>query len=676
MKALLIAEKPSLMNTIKEFYNKHKNDFDIDITFMAQAGHLVGLKAPKEIDPVYEKWSMSQIPIKVPYVYKVNPGKNNLLSDIRKEVKTGGYDFIINAGDPDQEGELLIRLVLEYIGNKLPVKRFWSNDLTEGAVVQALHNLKNDSQYDGLYHAALTRQHEDYDFGMNLTEAISLKSNTLYKLGRVKAGIIRILVDRELAIENFKPHTDYKKAFIYNDNLEFVCNDEVFSSIEDLRKGFTIPTSATVTDYKCERKQQKAPKLFKLSTIQTAAHSQYNFSGSRTLSTIQNLYEKKYVSYPRTDCEYISSATDVSSILRTVCKVIDLPEDLETREINDVMHDTTYANDKAIASEGHTGLIPTGQMPNLSSLTDDERKIYDLICRRFLAIFAVPKSYDSYKITAKANDDIYVFSGTNDIYAGFEIVLNPNYKKKEINVPNMKVNDVLSPIEFREKEIVAKPPARFNDGSIIKALDNPDDYKDENGKKVKYKLGTPATRATIIDDCATCGYFEKKKGQYFATDKAKLVIKNFGDLPIFNVTTSAEWETLLEKIRNNELDYNEVVDSMTKGLYESLDSIKNREVEKMANSCANASSAIGTCPLCGGSIFENKKAYACSNWNKDPKCNFVIWKEFTGSKISKTDVKKLVEGKTIKKNLKSKAGKEWTQNIKYNASTNKIDFVK
>lgn len=223
-KALLIAEKPSLMKTIHAAYSKHKDEIPYDIDFKAQAGHLFGLKMPDEINDKYKKWDLSNYPMTdIDFEYKILPGKSDLVREITAAIKSDEYDVIINAGDPDQEGELLIRETLNHAKNKKPVLRFWSNDLTEGAVVSALKNMKEDKgQYDDIYHAALVRQHEDYKYGLSLTPVLTMRQGTLTKIGRVKGAIISTLVEREKEIQNFKPHSDFKHSFLHKGYLSYI----------------------------------------------------------------------------------------------------------------------------------------------------------------------------------------------------------------------------------------------------------------------------------------------------------------------------------------------------------------------------------------------------------------------------------------------------------------------
>lgn len=653
MKAILIAEKPSLMREIQGVYNKHKSELGLQIDFLAQAGHLVGLKLPKEVnEEKYGKWDLNFMPEEYPYQYKVLSGKHDLINKIKTAVKSGDYDFVIHAGDPDGEGELLVRLVLDYVRNDLPVKRFWSNDLTENAILSALKSLKDDSEYDTVYDAALVRQHADYQFGMNVTGIATLKMGDLCKLGRVKAPIIYLIVERERAIRNFVEKKTYKPMFDYK-GCEFVA-DKVFDEEKDAVAFNPNTDTATVTEYKQEKKKKKAPKLFKLSTLQTEAHKAFKMSGAETLATLQSLYEAKATSYPRTACEYISSAVDIGGIAKSVLKEISVDTSYLTRDPSDVLADKTYANDKAISTEGHTAVIPTGNgLP--AGASEKERKLYELICRRFLAIFAAEKETLSTKVVAvpEGSKEPYAFTESEDVAAGFEAVLNPEYKLKEGSGVSFLQGQKLNPIAFSVKECVSKPPARYNDGSLIEALDKPEAFEGEDGKKIKYKIGTPATRANIIQECIANGYFnvEKKTGAFSATPKAEAVIDAFSDVALFNPMESGRWEEIFDNIRNGSVSVKNAEQELLQAMIDTSNHMKGANVTKIQSGSGNGGAAeLGKCPKCGGSIVSGKFGPYCSS-----KCGMSVGK-YLNKALNDGQIKSLLAGKkTLVRGLVSKS---------------------
>lgn len=667
MKALLIAEKPSLMRSIQAVYNKHKAEIPFEIDFLSQAGHLIALKMPSEIDEEkYKRWKMENFPIDVPYIYHVSKGKNELISKIRTAVKGGNYDFIINAGDPDQEGQLLIDETLNYVGNKVSVKRFWSNDLTEGAILNALLNLKNNEDYINIYNSALVRQHADYQFGMNITGVSTLKFGEIYKVGRVKAAIMRILVDRELAIRNFVEKTTYKRAFTYQNKAEFI-DETIYDEKDKALQALPKTNSATVVDVKETISNTKAPKLFKLSTLQQEAHKQFGFNGAKTLAVLQKLYEAKMTSYPRTDCEYISSKEDLTGLLR---KIAFPNTDDYISKVAQIKNDATYCNDKAISTEGHTAILPTGKNPK--GLGEDEQKLYNLILRRFIAIFCDPKKTKNITIKAYADNDKsqgeYIFKESIDLDMGYDKVLNPGAKPRQSCGLTFTKGMELTPIKFDIKECVSKPPARYNDGSIIKVLDKPEEYIGNDDKKVSYSIGTPATRSTIIEECKKCGYFTVQKGAFYATPKAEKIIKELGDIPLFSITNSGRWENMLDDIRKGKGTAEDVEQILLNECRNIVADIKNRNIEKdksISSASGGKSSTSGnslescSCPACGASIASGQYGAYCSG-----KCGMVISK-FMGKQLSNPQVVSLLSGKKVLlKGLPKKNGETYDAYIK------------
>ncbi len=656
-KALLIAEKPSLMRTIQAAYNKHKDEFDFDIDFVAQAGHIFGLKLPKEINAEkYGKWVLEGYPEVYPYEYKVTT------PDLFKKVKEaykGNYDFIIHAGDPDQEGEILIRETLNKLGNKKEVKRFWSNDITEGAVVNALKNMSSDSEYDRFYHAALVRQHADYQFGMNCTGAMSCKTRALCKIGRVKAAIGALIAARELEIQNYVEKKTYKPAFKYKD-CEFVKN-EVFENQELAMKSVPNTDTAVVSEAKYEKKAVKAPKLYKLSTIQTDAHKAFGWKATKTLEVLQKLYEAKATSYPRTSCEYISSKENIGKVLNNVVGELGLDTSLLTKNPEDVKKDRSYCNDKAIASEGHTGLIPTGNgLP--SNATSDMNALYTLVCRRFAAIFAKDKIVMNVKVTGvpEGTKDPYVYTENYDIDPGFEFMLNPKYKVRQASDITFSKDEKLNPIEFFAKEIVSQKPSRYNDGSLVKAMDQLT-YEGENGK-VTYSIGTAATRAGIIEECQKNGYFHVEKGSFVADDKLMAIYDAFKEVPIFDPIESGRWEEQLDSIRRGEANHKDVEDMLISKMEESVEAIKDGKVASFDTSSsagkgkggACAHGVVGNCPNCHTPVKKGQYGLYCPS-----KCGMTFGKVF-GKAMSDKEWAAALSGKKVHlKGLTSKAGKKY-----------------
>jgi len=653
MKALLIAEKPSLMKDIKDVYTRHRNEIPFSIDFIALHGHVLALKTPVELNERYKKWNINDYPVTFDYVYGIPRGNGDLVRSV-KEALRKDYDFVINAGDPEPEGQLLVDELLIYLKNIHPVKRFWTSDTTEAGILYALQNLRPNEEYRGFYESALLRSHLDYQFGMNLTVAATVKFapfKVTYKIGRCKAAILAIITEREKQILNFVQKTTYKKAFKYRE-------DEFVNKVEYEDKNFELPKTAMVKDVTFADKTIKAPKLFKLSSLQSECYKQFGWAEKKTLELLQQLYEAHLVSYPRTDCEYLSTNINLIPILGR-----DYPKT-----------DKDYFNDKKIASEGHTAIIPTGEKPG--ELSPEHRKLYDLIFRRFKAIFAEPKKTRTVKVIAVANNEDYNWSYTWNLQDGFETVLKINYEPP-IPYDNRYAKGMeLSPITGFPKECTTKPPARFNVSSLTEFLDFTEEV---DGKKVSFKIGTPATRASIIDDCIHTGYMERKKGVYHPTEMAFNVMEAVGHLPVFDYKLTAAWEQNFKALQQGEESVPE--EYYLSELHKMINTIKaDTRDRKSFSTKPTAKETELVCPKCGkplvGKVVNTakgkKNVYTHAEYPND--CGFTFWRDFMGATFTEKESATLMSGGTVSKRLISQKGAPWIQKLSWNESG--FQFIK
>lgn len=648
MKALLIAEKYAQMQDIRAIYNQHRREIGIDIHFIPLHGHVLALKHPRELNPKYLKWNLNDYPVTFEYEYVEKD--RSVVAEVRTALR-GDYDFVIHAGDPDQEGQLLVDELLLYLNNTKPVKRFWTNDMTEEGIVNELKNLKPNSEYFGFFQSALIRMHLDFQIGMNTTVAGTVKYapyKVVYKMGRCKAAIVAISVERENQIRNFVPKTSYKKAFRHN-TYEFVNKTEYET------KDFKLPESATVSKITFSEKNVKAPKLFKLTTLQGECYQQFGWNGQKTSQLLQTLYENRLVSYPRTDCEYLSTNIDLVKILGR-----DYPKT-----------DKDYFNDKKIASEGHTAIIPTGVRANL---TGDLKKLYDVIDRRFRAIFAEPKKTKTVKVIAVADGEDYSWSYTWNLQDGYETVLNPNYQAPAVYNNYFREGMELRPIEGFAKESTTRPPARFNEKSFKEFLD----FEEEiDGKKIEFKIGTPATRDKIIADCVETGYLEYKKGVYTPTEMAFAVMDAMGSLPIFDYKLSGKWEKNFRAIQNGEEFIPE--EYYLNIMYDMINTIKSDTRPRQSLKPQAASTSL-VCPKCGKPLVGktvktkkgNAKVFTHAEYPND--CGFTFWRDFMSATFTEKEAEKLMKGEPVSKRIVSKEGKPWIQKLTWNESG--FQFVK
>ena len=694
-KCLLIAEKPSLMREIQSVYEKNKDEIPYQIDFESQRGHLVATQDPNDLNENLSKISWDTLPIfpenyggwKYKIIQEKKTGNYLTASErftiLKNKINTEDYDFIIHAGDPDQEGELLVNLVLKMIGTKLPVKRFWTNDLTEGHILNALLHLRDDRNDPDLVHlldAAYVRQHSDWLFGMNISRAATLKMSDRISCGRVMTFIQSCVVQRDKAIADFKPATSYGIKADYSDGFtgsyfdRTQMNDES-DSTEDQKEGVVwFKTKKEAEDIinklsgakqlkvlvrTTQHKKQPAPSLFKLSTLQIYA-GKYGLTPDNVLTVVQSLYEKKIMSYPRTSCEYIGSDEDFRGILNALKDVEELKpyiDRITDDDIKKVRGSTKWVDDKKIQSEGHTALRPTTVIANLDSLSPVEKKIYIDIAKRFVSIFLPPWEFDEVTLITVGNGLSFKSKGKTTTSRGYLDVLGQ--KTKDSELPMCGINDMLDVDKFEISEKTTKCPSYFTQADLIAVCENPAKYLDDPRLKSLGKrltVGTEATRAGIISKLINKNkYLETfrngKKEYVKATKRGTEIINNLDGLMICKPDMTGEWEEYLESVRKGKQTKDEVEKVIKRELLDMLEEIKSKPMNSVA--CPYK------CPKCGANLIEHASFYGCSNY---PDCDFTLSKNPFGANLTDMDIENLFAGKktTLKKMKSKKTGKSFS----------------
>lgn len=710
-RAYLIAEKPDLMRKIEAVYNKHKGEIPYYIDFASQRGHLMTLKLPSEINESMKHWSWDQLPFYPEehggWQYKVIEEKKTgkfltskeRYDQIKNALNSGKYDVVIHAGDPDQEGELLVNLVLNDIGWNKPVLRFWTNDLTESHILNALKNLKDDrtdTMLTNLLAAAYSRQHWDYIFGMNISEAASLQMNGRAAVGRVKTVLLNIIVQREKEIAEFKPVTvygvkaNYDRGFDGNLFNSLAAKDEEYASPDEKAGIIWFKTAAAANEYIEDlgkkavvkdviKKHNKiyAPKLYKLSTAQVAA-GKAGYDDAKTLSIIQSLYEKRVMSYPRTDCEYLSSDEDFEGILKAVATIpefTDIVSHITSEDIARVRKNKRWINDKALKDSGHSALRPTTDVPNLEDLSPAEKFIYTMITRRFLAIFLPPMEQDSIEIIAEImhgpNKATFKSTGKKTTAQGFMSIYN--YMPAEKELPAVSKGEVLGVTKYELTEKTTTCPKRFTSPDLIQVCENPAKYLNDKSLKSlgkKLKIGTPATRSGIIKQLIAKDHYigekiEGKKVVLVPTESGTKLIKNLNGLMITRVDMTGLWEERLEEVRAGNMTTSTLDFEMRGDFEKMLSEIKNRDMEEIGNH-GGAQATEYNCPVCGKPLKKFDWGWACSGYKKDDprSCQFSVgYHIFNAKNLTENDIIQVLKnGKTSKmrKFHSNKTGKDYT----------------
>lgn len=674
----VIAEKPSVArdiakvlgaNTQKEGYLEG-NGYFITYAF----GHLVGLAEPVEYG-YSDKWLKSELPL-IPKHFMLSPNKDAKKQlGIIKHLFNSSKDLIV-ATDAGREGELIFRWIYEYLSSDIPFRRLWISDMTDKSIKEGFNNLLPGNSKDNLYFSAKARAESDWLIGMNATRLMTLNNNTLLSIGRVQTPTLRLIVDRYLDHKNFVIK-DYWKPFIVIDNnnpdqqLKLVCDVE-FENEDKIHKYVYNLKNLTNCIVKREDKKEKEapPKLYSLTSLQKEANGKLNFTADETLKVLQGLYEKhKLVTYPRTDSEYLTDNQigDVQNVLNS--------HKLYFSEINlvsDISNNSAFNNAKVT---DHHAVIPTNIVPDnntLSKLSEKERNLYNLVITRFFQRFSPDCQKEKVVLTTNLEGDIFTFSQTTEVYKGWKIY---NIEKDDkITFPVLiKDQDKKAIFEHSYSKHQTQPKKIHTEASLLSAMETAGkEIENENLKEqMKGKgLGTPATRSGIIEILIKRSFIERKGKQLIPTTTGIDLIEKVRDHKISIPEWTAEQEYELYKVETGENSYPGYIDSIKNivgNIIQELDGIKIEQASV-------ESKAIGICPKCQkGNIVEGKKGYGCSEY-KDG-CNFVIWKEIAGKKISLSIAKTLIEKRRTKKleGFISKAQKKFNASLILN-NDYKVEF--
>lgn len=687
-RALLIAEKPDLMRKVRDVYNSE--GFKDEIDFTSFAGHTMVLKSPEDYNSDWEKWRIDTLPI-IPkkFEYKPSSDKLKMYKDIKTKIETGNYDYLINCCDPGREGQAIFHSFYRTIGCKLPVKRMWHSDLTNTELKRALNNLRDDlvePYLVNLTNASLLRADFDWLVGMNFTRAFSIIGKKKANLGRVMTPTLKMIVDRELEIRNFVPQNfweiegdfgGYKGIHFYTQDGEqvtrFLKKEEAESVIKKLGKKGVI-------EFVDEKKQtQYAPNLHSLSDLQMECSRAFGYTPADTLKIAQTLYEKQILSYPRTDSSFLTEGTALdkakgfkSMFLNSVASIPSLNKyavkyGKDDSLILKMSKNKKYVDDSKVSD--HYAIVPTGEKVDISKLSKEEKNVFEVVCKRLIAIFMPPivinkttliTDVDGYKF--KTNGSVVIDTGFSELYkTTFATNLLPKVKK----------GDVVDLKDTKLLEKVTTPPSRYNDATLLGAMKNPAKFVDDDNLKTVLKevkgIGTEATRASIIEKLVKVQMMERKKKIIYPTEFGISIITNLGDNKIGSPELTGIWEEKLKNIENSKLKPMDFYREMIEYIKEVTE-----DMLKMSFRLEDDIEVLGICPKCGKSVKEGKSYYLCTGYKKD--CDFIIGKTFLGAKITKTEVKKILNGKPTKEFSFKKGDKTWKAKLTYDKTQNKLSF--
>lgn len=617
-KSLVIAEKPSVARDIARVLKctkKGNGSLEGDKYIVTWAlGHLVTHADPEQYDVKYKEWKMEDLPI-IPDPFKLVPIRQTTkqFTAVKTLLNRQDVNEVIIATDAGREGELVARWILAKAKSRKPIKRLWISSVTDQAIREGFNNLKDGRKYDHLYEAAVARAEADWVVGINATRALTVKYNAQLSTGRVQTPTLAMIANREQQIKNFKPKTYYGLQALTN-TVTFTWHEKGTNQtqsfqkekMEQLLKSLDSVKTGEVIDVKTTPKRAPAPHLFDLTELQKEAHKRYGWSAKETLSTLQNLYEHhKIVTYPRTDSKHLTS--DMKSTFTDRIKASAVGD--YRAAANKILSKGTPQAQKGVVNDAlvsdHHAIIPTEEVVNLRALSDKEYKLYDLIVKRFLAVFYGAYEYDQTVVTLKVGNETFTAKGNTVRDEGWKAVyLQEDEQSNERTLPVFKKGEQVSLRGIALTEGQTKPLARFNEGTLLAAMENPSQFMGDESKELVKTLketggiGTVATRADIIEKLFKSFVIEKKGNDLYTTSKGRQLL-DLAPADLKSPALTAEWETQLTKIAKGQAKKADFMRQMIDFTQKSISDIKKSD-QKFKHD--NISGKV--CSECGKPMLE------------------------------------------------------------------------
>ena len=661
---LVIAEKPSVARSIAEVIgaNKGKDGYMEGNGYLVSwcVGHLVELAQPESYGEQWKKWTYESLPVKPEkWQYEVKADTKAQYDVLYQLMHREDVSATICATDAGREGELIFRLVYEMAGCDKPIKRLWISSMEESAIREGFENLQPGSEYDNLYHSALCRQEADWLVGINGTRLFTvLYGGKVLKVGRVQTPILAMLVDREAKIMNFQKEK-YYMTHILMDGI-----DAATGRIDDKNKADEIVGAcqdgqALTTSIVKEEKAVMPPKLYDLTTLQRDANRLFGFTAKQTLEYTQSLYEKKLATYPRTDSQFLSDdmGQTAAGVIEAVFSSLMFEEKkTDSPDIKRIL------NSKKVTD--HHAIIPTMEIAkaDLAALPETERKILSLIANRLLCATGEKHLYETVKAEFTCKGHTFTVSGKSVTHNGwkafedafkrsFKISGNPEEEKEEKKLPELSEGQAFDGVQTKISEHFTSPPKHFTEDLLLSAMERAG--AEDMGDDVERKgLGTPATRADIIEKLVKDGFVKREKKQIIPTEDGMKLITVLPDV-VKSPKLTADWENALTLVAKGELpmgDFMADIENMVSELIHTYHEVSD-EQKKMF---AQEQTVLGTCPNCGGQVVKGKFGAYCVK-----KCGMNV-SRLMGAALTDAQVKDLLAGKKILlKGLKSKAGKPY-----------------
>ncbi len=691
-KTLVIAEKPSvgrdLARVLPGPFQKHEGWLEAEEHVITWAvGHLVQLAEPDEYDAKFKRWRMPDLPI-VPDKFKLvvrDERSRKQMSVVSSQLTREDVTEVVNACDAGREGELIFAYLFEKAKAKKPVQRLWLNSMTNAAMKEAFANLRPAEEFALLEAAARSRSEADWIVGMNATRAATIRLRTSFdgavSLGRVQTPTLAIVARREEEIRAFVPEPYWLvDATFAADPLEgeeaagertylghfhagakprIATAEEALAIVEACRS-----QPGTITKLEKKEQREKAPMLYDLTTLQREANTRFGFSARRTLAAAQRLYEEhKALTYPRTNSRYLT--TDMVEEIKPIAELVGERKEYAAAAAYvtglDLLPLGRVVDDSKVTD--HHAIIPTRSEHMVDRMSDDDKRVYDMVTRRFLAVFHPEAVFENTRVEttvraagASAADESagsYVFRtrGKLLIVPGWRAAYgelpadarSTDGDEEEVadqQLPRLIESETVQTREIESARKETKPPRRYSDASLLGAMETAGKLVDDEAMREAMKdsgIGTPATRAAIIERLITVGYVERDGRALVATEKGLNVVRLLDGHPLTSPDLTGDWENRLGKIERGE-DKREVFMNDIAGFAKQT----VNELDEKLKDIRIPRATLGPCPVCGHEIVENRKGYSC--WaREDPGCGFVIWKAKAGKQLPISIARELIK---------------------------------
>jgi DNA topoisomerase-3 len=672
-KTLVIAEKPSvgqdLARVLKGPFQKGEGWLEGPEHVITWAvGHLVQLAEPDEYDPKFKRWKMDDLPI-VPERFKLvvrDERSRKQMSVVTKQIGRDDIDEVVNACDAGREGELIFAYLYEKANGDKPVRRLWLNSMTSAAMKDALASLRPAEEFARLEQAARSRSEADWIVGMNATRAATIRLRSSFdgavSLGRVQTPTLAIIARREEEIKAFVPEpywlvdatfeADGKRVYAgrFHDGAKpRIATEEQAAAVVAACEG----RRGTITKLDKKEQREKAPMLYDLTTLQREANNRYGFSAKRTLAAAQRCYEEhKALTYPRTNSRYLPS--DMVAEIKPTAELVGAhPEYRKAAEYVtglDLLPLARVVNDEKVTD--HHAIIPTRSEHKLEKMGSDDRRIFDMAARRFLAVFHPEAVFENTRVETTVGEQDHVFRtrgklllvpGWRGVYDEVAADAQPAKGEEDEGVdqqlPRLEDGESVATAEVASERKETKPPRRYSDASLLGAMETAGKLVDDDELREAMKesgIGTPATRAAIIERLITVGYIERDARALVATEKGLNVIRLLDAHALTSPELTGNWEHRLRKIEHGEDSREKFMSDIAGFAGETVHTL-----DETLKDVRIPRAKLGPCPVCGREINENRKGYSC--WSReDPGCGFVIWKAKAGKTLGVPIARELI----------------------------------